>query len=177
MVHMEVETFYLISLANIEEEFSNRYKNCPLIITREEILMTLSMYSLTRYFQNVRMMQIYNVSGDLVCQEVVLHFTTYSEAEAVVNRIISTLLKEAESLPAFATLSPVEKLWSAILDRYDLSLFTGRGSHETFMLVAEKCYAIQRGELQEITLFEGVEAYSALADSYEEIAYGELLAL
>ena len=175
MAYKETDTFFLVSLSGLDGDLSTRHTNSPATLTREDIFLTLSVYSLTRYAQQIRRMCIYHVSGDLLCQEVVLYCPSYQEAETVLQQIISLILREVEPFPAFAALSPTEKLLSAIFHRWELSLFMGSGSVEHCQLVAEKCYALQRSEIQEIVVFEGTEAYSAFAASWEEISHVELL--
>jgi hypothetical protein len=125
----------------------------------------------------MRIMRVYHVCGDILCQEAVLYFPAYHDADAVLKRIVSILLRDAASLPAMAGLSPAEKLCSAIFHRGDLGLFTARGSFKRCTLVADICYSVERTEIQEIAFFEGVEAYSSLVDSYEDISHVEILTL
>jgi hypothetical protein len=177
MVHKGADEFYLVSLSGLDEELSHRYTNHPATVTREEILITLAVYALTRYAQNMRLMRIYNGFGDILCQEAVLYFPSYHEADAVMKRIVSMLLRDAASLPAMASLSPAEKLCSAVFHHGELSLFTACGSFARCTLVTELCYSVQRTAIQEIAFFEGVDAYSSLVDSYEDISHVEILTL
>jgi len=174
MVLQDENTFYLVSLAVVDETLSRLDDPTPLTITSEELLTVLAVYGLTRYVQDVRLMQVYTTTGDLRGQEIVLYVPCPYKAERVMQQLVLTVLKEAEALPAFKTLSPIEQLVSAICDRHQLSFYTCVGMEDRCRIVAEKCYSIFRGALQQIAIYAGEEAYSQFTDTFDEISHVEV---